>query len=425
MSRQELAEAVNAYLWATYQEQARLDRGYVGKLELGKHRWPRARCREAFRHVLKAASDAEIGFFITRDAMSSGAVMPQPGVVDAPVGAGGVETEMDRRDLLTSVVTPGLTAVVAAVLSPLADDSCSGIDVDSHLHEVAGRLAAIRGAYQHSRYAFAAQALAGLLRELARLEAAGADRQRLAVISAQAHQVAASVLLKGEQPVVAAVAAERSVAAARVWGDEVTIASSMRAVVHTVICGGQPKQAASLAIRSARRLEDRADMDDPAALSVYGALLLRGAIAAATSEDRDQARQLLDEAARAAGHLGSDANLNWTGFGPANVAAHRVAVAVELGDAGKAVQLASGVDVSNLALPERKAMLLLDTARALTQWGKWERALNAIREAEQYAPQEVRTRPVAHHLIRDLALRAPVLLQPRVREYACRVGAMP
>src|SRR3712207_6761979 len=65
MSRQELAEAVNAYLWATYRVVDRLDATDIGKLERGEHRWPRARRREAFRAVLGAASDTELGFYIT------------------------------------------------------------------------------------------------------------------------------------------------------------------------------------------------------------------------------------------------------------------------------------------------------------------------------------------------------------------------
>lgn len=66
MSRQELAEAVNGYLWNTHSRRAALDGNYVGKLERGRHRWPQAIYREAFRAVLGAGTDAEIGFYINR-----------------------------------------------------------------------------------------------------------------------------------------------------------------------------------------------------------------------------------------------------------------------------------------------------------------------------------------------------------------------
>ncbi|MFG1845246.1 transcriptional regulator [Micromonospora carbonacea] len=66
MSRQEVAEAVNAYLWATYGTRTSLDANHVGKLERGEHRWPKPATREAFRAVLKASRDADLGFYITR-----------------------------------------------------------------------------------------------------------------------------------------------------------------------------------------------------------------------------------------------------------------------------------------------------------------------------------------------------------------------
>jgi hypothetical protein len=65
-----LADAVNAYLAGKdderYQCEATLDANHIGKLERGEHRWPNDPRREAFRHVLKAATDAELGFYIMR-----------------------------------------------------------------------------------------------------------------------------------------------------------------------------------------------------------------------------------------------------------------------------------------------------------------------------------------------------------------------
>ena len=66
MSRQELADAVNAYIWHEHNVEERLDAHDIGKLERGEHRWPGARRREAFRAVLHAETDAQLGFYITR-----------------------------------------------------------------------------------------------------------------------------------------------------------------------------------------------------------------------------------------------------------------------------------------------------------------------------------------------------------------------
>lgn len=71
MSRQELAEAVNAYLWDTYREKENLTENDIGKLERGVTRWPGERRREAFRAILHANTDDELGFYIIRGLNSS------------------------------------------------------------------------------------------------------------------------------------------------------------------------------------------------------------------------------------------------------------------------------------------------------------------------------------------------------------------
>jgi hypothetical protein len=65
MSRQEVADAVNAYL-AARGFNGGVDGAYVGKLERGVHRWPQALYREALRAVLGVSSDAELGLYICR-----------------------------------------------------------------------------------------------------------------------------------------------------------------------------------------------------------------------------------------------------------------------------------------------------------------------------------------------------------------------
>lgn len=69
MSRQELADATNIHLYGEQLDQPRIgciDAKYIGKLERGIYRWPNELYRRAFRRVLNADSDAELGFYITR-----------------------------------------------------------------------------------------------------------------------------------------------------------------------------------------------------------------------------------------------------------------------------------------------------------------------------------------------------------------------
>src|SRR6266498_2453288 len=98
MSRQELADAVNAYLASKdderYQREATLDENHIGKLERGAHRWMNDMRREAFRHVLKAASDAELGFWIIRGLDSESPVAVEEG----PLNLGSAAPASDATD---------------------------------------------------------------------------------------------------------------------------------------------------------------------------------------------------------------------------------------------------------------------------------------------------------------------------------------
>jgi hypothetical protein len=110
------------------------------------------------------------------------------------------------------------------------------------------------------------------------------------------------------------------------------------------------------------------------------------------------------------------------GFGPTNVALHRVNVALALGDAGTAIDIVRHVDVSRIELAEHRATLFLDTAEAFLQWGKQDEAYSALRTAEHIAPEEIRTRRAVHVLVGELAARAPRTVRSKVLEFAEQVG---
>ena len=125
-----------------------------------------------------------------------------------------------------------------------------------------------------------------------------------------------------------------------------------------------------MATSSAARLDGDVPAHDAESLSVSGSLLLRGASAAAEHDDRHTAHELLAEAEDAATRLGEDRNLRWTAFGPTNAKLHQVNIAVTLGDAGIAIDVARTVNLSNVTVTERRARFLVDTARAFLHCSK-------------------------------------------------------
>ena len=66
VSRQELAELVNAWIWEHHQREFDFTGNYIGKLENGTIRWPGALVREALRAILGASSDSALGFVNAR-----------------------------------------------------------------------------------------------------------------------------------------------------------------------------------------------------------------------------------------------------------------------------------------------------------------------------------------------------------------------
>jgi hypothetical protein len=136
-------------------------------------------------------------------------------------------------------------------------------------------------------------------------------------------------------------------------------------------------------------------------MSLCGALTLQRAVTASRVNDPDAAYGHLEQARQIAERLGEGRNDYNTEFGPANVTLHEVAVAVELGDAGRALRAAATVDTTGLS-PERQARLLIDVARAHAQRRQVHEAVTALRQAEAITPEQVRGHDVVRQLVFDL-----------------------
>jgi len=111
---------------------------------------------------------------------------------------------------------------------------------------------------------------------------------------------------------------------------------------------GQLDDASSVVVGTAELLErDRRNLT-PERLSAAGALYLTAAIAAARDNDRGRAEQLLTRAARHAEAIEDGLNHLWFAFGRLNLAIHRVAVAIELGDPRAAIRHGEALDLTRL-----------------------------------------------------------------------------
>jgi hypothetical protein len=417
------------------------DEERIRRWEAGEVTWPREPYRLALAEVTHLDPE-DLGFTPTRRARTLIKTAPAvdsmtnaPRAVDL-VGQGEDETDVRRREFV------GLTgaALFSAVVAPQGTTRAADLDIEKiaatlvdystppdgsiNLASLADAVSAAKRNYQACRYAQVTAKLPALLRNLraACTSLHGDDRLRAHALAAEAYHVTASILLKQEDKGLAWLAADRSVQAAHASQSPLMIGSSSRIITHALMDGGHHLAATDTARGAAQRMDADLSVPSPDDLSIYGSLLLRGAIAAASTGNRHNTAELLDEAAEAGTRLGHDANHMWTAFGPNNVLCHRVNVALRFGDAGTAIDYARQVELDQLPINERKATLLLDTSRAFLMCNQHERALHILRAAGEIAPEEVTGRPAALRLVRDILATAPISVRREAREYAATLG---
>ena len=220
-------------------------------------------------------------------------------------------------------------------------------------------------------------------------------------LMAAAYQACSAALDKLGEPEAAWIAADRSMTAAERSGSPLLVAAGAFRLVFVFLSARHWDQAAQTARTAADALWHLADEGTPEAMSLWGALTLQRAIIAARASDAPAAYGHLDRARQMAARLGAGRNDYNTEFGPANVDIFEVAVAVELGDAGRALRAAESADVSGLSA-ERRSRMLMDVARAHTQRRQVADAVAALAQADGIAPELVRGHYLARQLVSDL-----------------------
>jgi transcriptional regulator with XRE-family HTH domain len=229
------------------------------------------------------------------------------------------------------------------------------------------------------------------------------ERRRLHALCARAYQAAAAAFARQDEPDAAWVAADRAITAAELAGDPLDVIAGHFRLAHAFLRLRRFDQAERVTTRAIDALRPLAT--DPSAppelLSLYGAMHLVQAVVSGHEGDRSAAHAHLQFAKDTAERLGEDRNDFNTEFGPTNVQLHAVAVAVDLGDAGEALDLAQHVDASRLS-PERQARFLIDVARAHTQRRHIGEATTALIKADRLAPEHVRAHHHARSTLNDL-----------------------
>lgn len=282
--------------------------------------------------------------------------------------------------------------------------------------------------YQHAKGGALVRSLPDLLRAAQAADAAhqsGVLADESANLLGQVYQIASSSLRNLGELELAWLAADRAVTVAQRANDPLLAGVATFRVGMALLAMGRARPALEINVSVANRLAPAsAGQAKPDQLSVYGMLLLQGAMSAAKLGDSATTRDLLAAAEDAANLLGADCNHYWSSFGPTNVLLHRVAAAVEMGEGRYAVATHERIGADGFAalVPERRVHHLLDMARGWAQVGDVHRAGEMLVAGDRLAPTELRSRPVAREILGDVLRRTHGDPPPAVCELAEQVG---
>ncbi|SFN56456.1 Helix-turn-helix domain-containing protein [Streptomyces sp. cf124] len=309
-----------------------------------------------------------------------------------------------------------LIRVLLPGTSPAATGQALGID------ELRDRVRAVRRMFYVCDYAELEQALPGLIADL-RLAADGGSSgsAEASGLLATAYQTSVSLLLKRADQGNAWLAAGRAMAEAERSGDPVVLAASVRVHAHVLVRDKHTTQAVNIVRHTADQLTGSYDQRSPRYLAAVGLLLLRGATAASRNGDRATTQDFLTEAKEVARYVAFDQPDAWANFSPTNVALHEVSAAVSFGDAGIALQTARPLMRRHIPVPERRAALWVETARAYSQQGRLADGYQALRIAESCAAQDIR-RPAVRELVADMAARDRRRALPELHHFSRQLG---
>ncbi|MGR4881437.1 helix-turn-helix domain-containing protein [Streptomyces sp. LARHCF249] len=339
------------------------------------------------------------------------------------------ETEdmLRRRTLLAASVTMLATPVPAAVAHPALVQALlpgalpASTTEPPSAEQLRQRAMNVRRLLTTCDYAELERTLPGLITDLRQAARSSGQPEEVSRFLATAYQTSASLFLKRGDAGTAWLAVGRAMAEAERFGDPLVLAASVRLQAHVLVREQHARQAVTLIQHTASQLTGSYDRRSPHHLAVLGLLLLRGVTAASRTGDRAATSEFVAEAKEVAQYIALDQPDVWANFSPTNVTLHQISAAVSFGDAGIALDAARPLMRRHIPVPERRAALWIETARAYAQQGRLADGYQALRIAETCAAQDVR-RPAVRELVADMAARDRRRTLPELHHFSRRLG---
>lgn len=215
--------------------------------------------------------------------------------------------------------------------------------------------------------------------------------------------------------------ADRQTRHAEAADDPVRLGAGRWNLGHAMLADGQPEAAEDIVLQAVDELEDVIDRD-PDARAMYGALQLVAAVASVRTGDAHTARRRLDEVVDPIADQLGETNVQWTSFGPANVALHAVTIEADRWEPAAAIRLADRVAVEGFASAERAFTFHLELARCHEMRNEDHGVLVELLQAEHLSADDMKFARGSHELVNALMNRARPSYAHQVRALAERIG---
>lgn len=237
---------------------------------------------------------------------------------------------------------------------------------------------------------------------------------------AQAYQLCADLMVHVGRDDLAAIAAERALAAAYRGEDELQHATLFGTVSWVMLHQARLADAERVARLAAEKAEPSLSKATPQHLTVWGALLLSAAAPAAAASKNAEVADYIGLARAAAGRFEQDRHDYWVSFGPTQVAMQAAHTFSVMGRASDALRAASSVrrpDLLRISFGAHQ----LDVAQALLDARRSEDAVTALWQAHSVSAEWFRHQGLARTLVKD-ALEHERRVTPTLRRLADSVG---
>lgn len=362
MTRQELAEAVNAEVYRLTEKVTEIDANHIGKWERGDIRWPAAHYRHALRRVLDVDTDLELGFKRHGDGCSTNSV--------------------DRRTCLGTTLGVGVGVALART-----HRAGSAGAPDEALASIASPTASYRrmeGSVSSQHLAPAAEGHLRLVKQVVRHKLH--DARGFAALSEVAGFAAWLAADRGDTAL-ARLRYQESVRFAESARDPLLVSYMIGSLGHFAVEIGDPHQGVRLLDKASRQL----DGSSPVAARAWLASLR--AVAFGALRDRAAMTEALTTAERMADRRPSEAQWPWVyAFTSAKVARYQSSALAKYGDLS-AARSAYATAAWSMTTPKPRALAKIEHALLLAGTGHQDEAaklgVEALQVGKQYGSERI------------------------------------